>query len=47
MKDFDLTNRQHVLLCCHYMNLQPLWAKENQAKNRREPQSYFDLGKAA
>lgn len=29
---FDLTNRQHIVLACHYLNLQPLWAEENSSK---------------
>jgi hypothetical protein len=29
---FDLTDRQHVLLACSYLNLQPLWFEDNMAK---------------
>lgn len=29
---FDLTDRQHLLLCCHYLNLQPMWFEENMKK---------------
>lgn len=29
---FDLTNRQHVVLACYYLNLQPLWMEENLRK---------------
>lgn len=29
---FNLTNRQHVLLVCNYLNLQPLWHEENMSK---------------
>jgi hypothetical protein len=29
---FDLANRQHFVLACHYCNLQPLWAEENMRK---------------
>jgi len=29
---FDLTDRQHVVLACHYLNLQPLWSKDNLRK---------------
>ena len=29
---FDLTNRQHVVLACHYLNLQPLWHEDNMSK---------------
>jgi hypothetical protein len=34
---FDLTDRQHVLLACSYLNLQPLWHEENMAKNDTYP----------
>ena len=26
---FDLTNRQHFLLACNYLNLQPMWGSDN------------------
>lgn len=29
---FDLTNKQHLILACHYLNLQPLWWEGNRAK---------------
>ena len=32
---FDLTNRQHVVLACYYLNLQPLWFEDNMAKGDR------------
>ena len=32
---FDLTNLEQQKKCFHYTNLQPLWAKENQIKNRK------------
>ena len=32
MVAFDLTNRQHVVLACHYLNLQPLWFEDNMSK---------------
>jgi len=30
---FDLTDKQQLLRCCHYTNLQPLWAHENLGKS--------------
>lgn len=32
---FDLTNRQHFLLACNYLNLQPLWFLENMKKGKK------------
>jgi hypothetical protein len=32
---FDLTNRQHLVLACYYMNLQPLWERDNLTKGDR------------
>ena len=32
---FDLTDPQQIAKACHYSNLQPLWARENQAKGNR------------
>lgn len=32
---FDLTSRQHVVLACHYLNLQPMWFEENSSKGGR------------
>jgi len=29
---FDLSNREQQKLCFHYLNLQPLWGTENNAK---------------
>ena len=29
---FDLTDPEQQKLCCHYTNLQPLWAKDNLSK---------------
>ena len=31
-KDFDLTDPKQQLLCFHYTNLRPLWAKDNLAR---------------
>jgi hypothetical protein len=32
---FDLTNREQLLIVCHYTNLQPLWVEENSRKGNR------------
>jgi hypothetical protein len=32
LASFDLTQRDQLLLACHYTNLQPLWAPENVRK---------------
>lgn len=34
---FDLANRGQLLKACHYTNLQPLWASENQRKGASLP----------
>ncbi len=36
---FDLTDTKQQMLCFHYTNLQPLWAKENLQKGKK----YEDL----
>jgi len=33
LASFDLTNREQLLIACHYSNLQPLWATENIVKS--------------
>ena len=33
---FDLTEREQVLVACHYTNLQPLWAADNIIKRNHE-----------
>lgn len=33
LASFDLTDREQLLIACHYTNLQPLWAKDNIAKS--------------
>ena len=35
LSSFDLTNREQLLQACHYMNLQPLWAYENDSKKAK------------
>ena len=37
MSAFNLVDRQHLILVCHYLNLQPLWAKDNFSKNDKYP----------
>lgn len=32
---FDLTKEDEMLRCCHYSNLQPLWAKDNLSKGAK------------
>lgn len=32
LASFDLTKREELLQACHYTNLQPLWARDNQIK---------------
>ena len=32
---FDLTDPEQFRVACHYLNLQPLWAKENLSKGGR------------
>lgn len=34
---FDLTKESEQRVCFHYTNLQPLWAKENLSKGKKEP----------
>ena len=34
---FDLTQRQHIVLACNYLNLQPLWHGDNMRKNDAYP----------
>jgi len=35
LASFDLTNRKKFMKACNYKNLQPLWANDNLAKNRK------------
>jgi hypothetical protein len=34
---FDLSDRQHFLLACFYLNLQPMWHIENMSKGDKYP----------
>lgn len=34
---YNLTDRQHVLLACNYLNLQPLWFEDNMSKGDSYP----------
>lgn len=47
MSAFDLTDRQQVLLACHYGNLQPLWFEDNERKLDKIPtwENYRDIHK--
>jgi hypothetical protein len=35
LASFDLTDRQHFILACHYLNLQPLWHTQNMKKGKK------------
>jgi len=37
LASFDLSNDDHVLMCCHYTNLQPMWASDNIRKGDTVP----------
>lgn len=37
MASFDLQNRDQLLTCCHYSNLQPLWSADNLRKGSKLP----------
>lgn len=42
---FDLTNKQHFILACHYGNLRPLWYEDNMRKFDKvpTPENYKEL----
>jgi hypothetical protein len=35
LSSFDLTQKEQILVACHYTNLQPLWAVDNIKKSNR------------
>jgi len=35
LSKFNLSDRQQLLLACHYTNIQPLWAFDNLSKNNK------------
>ena len=35
LSNFDLTDREQILIVCHYTNLQPLWCQDNYAKSNK------------
>ena len=35
MASFNLQEQEEQLKCCHYTNLQPLWAEENLRKGNK------------
>jgi len=35
LASFDLTDSEQAKIACHYSNLQPLWAKANEAKGAK------------
>lgn len=37
LASFNLSNDDHVLMCCHYTNLQPMWASDNIRKGDTVP----------
>lgn len=37
LRYFNLTDRQHFILACYYLNMQPLWSHENFSKNDTYP----------
>lgn len=36
LSSFDLNNPELFTKACHYLNLQPMWAKENQSKSNKK-----------
>ena len=39
---FDLENREQLLMCFHYTNLQPMWATNNLSKGKFYDEESFD-----
>lgn len=40
---FNLVDIEEQKICFHYLNLQPLWASENQKKNNSLPENFEEL----
>lgn len=40
---FDLTDKQHLALCCHYGNIRPMWAADNIRKGKKIPDVYGQI----
>lgn len=40
LSSFDLTNSKQLAEACHYSNLQPLWARKNEAKGATRPEHW-------
>lgn len=41
LSKFDLQDKQHFILACHYLNLRPLWVIENMKKNTKIPTEFM------
>jgi len=46
LASFDLSNNDHLLMCCHYTNLQPMWASDNIRKGDTVPACQPELALA-